>query len=82
MLTAKNRDQLRNPMLGNRVWAAFTFYVKNQVIWVIIGTQKPEEISDKYYLACLPQLKKWLYLVKDRCYQISIVSLKNWMHLK
>ena len=22
-LTAKNRDQLRNPTLGNRVWAAF-----------------------------------------------------------
>jgi len=22
-LTAKNRDQLRNPMLGNRVWATF-----------------------------------------------------------
>jgi len=25
-LTAKNRDQLRNPTLGNRVWASFTFY--------------------------------------------------------
>ena len=24
-LTAKNRDQLRNPTLGNRVWAAFSF---------------------------------------------------------
>jgi len=24
-LTAKNRDQLRNPMLGNRVWSTFTF---------------------------------------------------------
>ena len=24
-LTAKNRDQLRNPTLDNRVWAAFTF---------------------------------------------------------
>jgi len=23
-LTAKNRDQLGNPTLGNRVWAAFT----------------------------------------------------------
>ena len=26
-LTAKNRNQLRNPSLGNRVWASFTFYV-------------------------------------------------------
>ena len=25
-LTAKNRDQLRNPRLGSRVWASFTFY--------------------------------------------------------
>jgi len=24
-LTAKNRDQLRNPTLGNRVWATFNF---------------------------------------------------------
>ena len=24
-LTAKDRDQLRNPTLGNRVWATFTF---------------------------------------------------------
>jgi len=28
-LTAKNRDQLRNPMLGNQVWATFTFYREN-----------------------------------------------------
>jgi len=25
-LTAKNRDQLQNPTLGNRVWATFTFF--------------------------------------------------------
>jgi len=24
-LTAKNRDQLRDPTFGNRVWATFTF---------------------------------------------------------
>jgi len=24
-LTAKNRDQLRNPTLGNRVWVTFAF---------------------------------------------------------
>ena len=28
-LTAKNRDQLRNPTLGNRVWAAFYFFNVN-----------------------------------------------------
>ena len=25
-LTAKNRDQLQNPTLGNRVWVTFTFF--------------------------------------------------------
>ena len=25
-LTVKNRDQLRNPVLGNRVWATFLSY--------------------------------------------------------
>jgi len=29
-LTAKNRDQLRNPTLGNRVWATFTLPVGNE----------------------------------------------------
>ena len=26
-LTAKNRDQPRNPTLGNRVWATFYFFI-------------------------------------------------------
>jgi len=26
---AKNRDQLGNPTLGNRVWATFTFFIGN-----------------------------------------------------
>ena len=30
-LTAKNRDQLRNPTLGNRVWASFTFYQQSAI---------------------------------------------------
>jgi len=28
-LTAKNWDQLWNPMLGNRVWATFTFFQRS-----------------------------------------------------
>ena len=32
-LTAKNRDQLRNPTLGNRVWATFTF-----LVWVRLSS--------------------------------------------
>ena len=29
-LTAKNRDQLWNPTLGNRVWATFTFFTSQR----------------------------------------------------
>jgi len=31
MLTAKNRDQLWNPTLGNRVWATFTFFTRTYI---------------------------------------------------
>ena len=32
-LTADNRDQLRNPMLGNQVWASFfSFYIRSTYI--------------------------------------------------
>jgi len=30
-LTAKNRDQLRNPTFGNRIWATFTLFTRNSV---------------------------------------------------
>jgi len=45
-LTAKNRDQLRNPTLGNRVWATFTFYIDTFTFFRIIiethaGRQTP-----------------------------------------
>ena len=29
-LSAKNRDQLRNPTLGNRVWAIFTLFTEKK----------------------------------------------------
>jgi len=31
---AKNRDQLRNPTLGNRVWATFTVFTANEPLRV------------------------------------------------
>jgi len=69
-----------------------TFYsmnnsVKNQVTWIIFGTQNVEEILRKWYVACPPQLNDVtiVYLVKGRPYaseQIFIAFFKNWMHLK
>ena len=48
-LTAKNRDQLRNPTLGNRVWATFTFLyatrrdyaTKIRPLWIVYKTSSP-----------------------------------------
>jgi len=34
--TAKNRDQLRNPMLGNRVWATFTFFTVHCLLHAVV----------------------------------------------
>jgi len=39
-LTAKNRDQLRNPTLGNRVWATFYY-----LIWLISSYQKTTRVN-------------------------------------
>jgi len=64
-----------------------TFYcinnsVKNRVIWIIFGTQNPEEILHKWYVASPPQLKDvtTIYLVKGRPYasdQIFIDSFNR-----
>ena len=36
-LTAKNRDQLRNRTLGNRVWATFTFLTLHLARLIVVG---------------------------------------------
>ena len=46
-LTVKNRDQLRNPTLGNRVWATFTFLGV-----VLSDSAGVDQISSR--LVCLP----------------------------
>jgi len=40
-LTAKNRDQLRNPTLGNRVWATFTF-LQVVPVWAV----RPPDVAE------------------------------------
>ena len=45
-LTAKNRDQLRNPPLGNRVWATFTFFSSEY---------RPNELGPN--LVCMSEMK-------------------------
>jgi len=40
-LTAKNRDQLRNPTLSNRVWASFTFLPRRALASPAMGHVPP-----------------------------------------
>jgi len=55
-LTAKNRDQLRDPTLGNRVWATFTFFNDRPTDW---PTNRPtnQPMSKKW--------PKWLKYMKN-----------------
>jgi len=46
-LTAKNRDLLRNPTLGNRVWATFTFFSKEQTSKIYLLACLQNQIPDK-----------------------------------
>ena len=45
-LTAENWDQLRNPTLGNRVWATFTWTAKKTNEWVSNKAGVKKELLD------------------------------------
>jgi len=50
-LTAKNRDQHRNPMLGNRVWATLPFYIERdsqETAEMVIGLKRQRPTSCCY----------------------------------
>jgi len=65
-----------------------TFFMNNSVKSQVIGVILVHRMLNNFYIsdvACSPQLKATIYLVKGRSYasdQISIAFLKNWMHLK
>ena len=70
-LTAKNRDQLRNPTLGNWVWATFTFtfYLFNvlcccsyafSALTLLVGRQEGHPACKKQSGVVLAWLSGWL----------------------
>jgi len=67
-LTAKNQDQLRNPMLGNRVWATFTFLSVPasksvcQSVWIW-------HTSTASWGAWVPRAQSTALAGEDSCYQ-------------
>jgi len=66
-LTAKNRDQLRNPTLSNRVWATFTF------LTALMGKVMRPVVS-----VCLSAL---LYSIADLDFfaVVYIVAIARWV---
>ena len=50
MLTAKNRDQLRNPTLSSRVSAAFTLYIVVELQPVTTFTDDDTSVVTAYVL--------------------------------
>jgi len=70
-LTAKNRDQLRNPTLGNRVWATFT--VCDRQVWV------DEHIDMRLTLAAASERQRdgvpWCYNRDDGLYVVMLVTV-------
>ena len=53
-LTAKDQDQLRNPTLGNRVWATFTFFTYLRVLAAcsIAGAASRTDLVRSVVVAC------------------------------
>ena len=49
-LTAKNRDQLRNPTRSSQVWAAFTFYIVVELQTVTTFTDDDTSVVIAYVL--------------------------------
>ena len=56
MLTAKNRDQLRNPTLGNRVWALFATQAEEHPTFTFTysATEPPyRSVCRRHFRCCL-----------------------------
>ena len=69
-LTAKNRDQLRNPTLANRVWATFIFtYLNNK-----ISQYRVQTFAGKIYTNGLV-LSETNYILTARCYASAVLAI-------
>jgi len=88
-LTAKNRDQLRNPTLGNRVWASFTHTTPTvrrvgvKTYFVLIGYTHYSKLGRSVLNACMPmQFARCCRLVRFvRCKRVLTYSptTHNWL---
>ena len=91
MLTAKNRDQFRNPTLGNRVWATFLPFLLNckrclVLSWIFTKWEKLKHFKAYFVLNTSAKSSKslhvygsfvWLYffIYCGRCYCVCLISV-------
>jgi len=70
-LSAKNRHQLRNPTLGNRVWATFTFFY-HAIKWFSEAYTQTDPLggsTDAWLCVC--------GVIADDCFQLGKVAYNN-----
>ena len=81
-LTAKNRDQLRNPTLGSRVWATFTFFILLCVCSQLAGRWTPwywTRAADEYKACC--QWVCFLCILASLGHLLICVCCMNQLHV-
>ena len=76
MLTAKNRDQLRNPTLGNRVWATFTFLSSKIFSGSLMGSRphRPHGSATAVHRTCIDHAQPLLWLAIPKLLNIRIFN--------
>ena len=75
-LTAKNRDQLRNHTLGNRVWATFTFFYSVHQASFAFGALTLLLGRQEGYPAC-KKLSGGILAWLCHCHSLSLASVKS-----
>jgi len=85
-LTAKNRDQLRNPTLHNPVWATFTFYCFHRRLSVclfagVMSLRRRAQVNapaESYWLRRVPRRRQAPRL--DECVEKGVPGAEYAMY--
>jgi len=83
-LTAKNRDQLRHPTLGNGVWATFTFIIvfkKSATMWYAVSALHCGPNISPYATSGISQWKYTDLIHVGTCHNLARYLTQTSMHL-
>ena len=74
-LTAKHRDQLRNPTLGNLVWATFTFFTCGESAVMPVARYRVQCELVRCLKKCSPKLSQTKTLRAGHCLKSSVTVI-------